>query len=82
MLVRASTSTADTVREPAAKETLIQLRRRAGCVAKIGRTWARKAGVVLRGDATRFVKGAGKALVRGGQAIVACSGTSFNPDGQ
>ena len=82
MLVKASTSTADTAGEPAAKETLIQLRRRAGCVAKIGRTWARKAGVVLRGDATRLMKGAGKALVKGGQAIVACSGTSSNPDGR
>ena len=82
MLVRASTLTADTAGEPAAKETLIQLRRRAGCVAKIGRTWARKAGVVLRGDATRFVKGAGKALVKGGQAIMACFGASSDLDGR
>ena len=80
MLARASTSAADAA--PAAKDPLIQIRRGAGRVAKFARIWARKAGVILRGDATRLVKGTGKALVKGGQAIVACSGTGSDPDGR
>ena len=80
MLVRASTSTADTA--PAAKDPLLQIRKGAGRVAKYARIWARKAGVILRGDATRLVKGTGKALVRGDQAMVACSRAGSGSNGR
>ena len=82
MPVRASTSTAATAGEPPAKEPLTQLRRGAGRVAKGGKTWAKQAGAVLRGDGTLFLKGAGKMLVKGGQAIMACSGASSSLDEQ
>ena len=68
---RASTSVADaaTVNDP-----LRQIQMRAGRVAKRAGIRARRAGSILRDDATRLVKGAGKALIKGGQAMMACSG--------
>ena len=72
MLHRASTSAADTA--AAAKDPLHQIQMGAGRVAKYAGIWARKAGIVLCGDTTRLVKGARKALVKGGQAMMACSG--------
>ena len=78
MLHRASTSAADTA--AAAKDPLHQIQKGAGRVAKYAGIWAKKAGVILRGDATRLVKG--NALVRGGQAMMACSGAGSSSNGQ
>ena len=71
MLHRASMSTADNA--AAVKDPLHQIQMGAGRVAKYAGIWAKKAGIVLRGDATRLVKRMGKALVKGGQAMMACS---------
>ena len=80
MLLRASTSAADTA--AAAKDPLHQIQKGAGRVAKYAGIWAKKASVILRGDATRLVKGTGKALVRGGQAMMACSRTGSSSNGR
>ena len=80
MLVRASTSAAD--HAAAVKDPLHQIQMGAGRVAKYAGIWAKKAGVILRGDATRLVKRTGKALVKGGQAMMACSRAGSNSNEQ
>ena len=72
MAHRASTSAAGTA--AAAKDPLRQVQMEAGRVAKFAGIWAKKAKIVLRGDTARLVKGTKKALVKGGQAMMACAG--------
>ena len=72
MAHRASTSAAGTA--AAAKDPLRQIQMEAGRVAKFAGIWAKKAKIVLRGDTARLVKGTRKALVKGGQAMMACAG--------
>ena len=72
----ATTSRVIPTRKPVTRGPLTRLRKGAGQVVKDGGQWVKKAGTVLREDGSRLARGAGKALKKGKQVVLACAGTA------